>query len=102
MVWPWPTVAQRINFLYYRKPALVNSSDTLDYDPTQILLLRKVLDYHTAQRGPCTAGTVAECRKSMDDAISLAYSWDKSTADATLSLGQSDGRDDYLWGSITP
>lgn len=101
MVWPWPTAAKRINFLYFRKPALVGSGDTLDFDASQVLLLRRVLDYHIAQRGPCTAGTVPECRKTMEEAISLAYSWDKTTADAGLSLGATDNRDDWLFGTIT-
>lgn len=102
LVWPWPTAAARVNFLYYRKPALVGASDTLDFDATQNLLLRRVLDYHVAQRGPCTAGTVQECRKTMEEAISLAYSWDRSTENSGLSLGVGDNRDDFLYGTITP
>ncbi len=102
LVWPWPTEARRINFLYFRKPALVNSGDTLDFDANQVLLLRRVLDYHAAQRGPCTAGSVEQCRKTMDEAISLAFTWDKTTANSGLSLGASDRHDDWLLGSITP
>ncbi len=102
MVWPWPTAAQRVNFLYFRKPALVNSGDTLDFDATQILLLRRVLDYHVAQRGPCTAGTVQECKKTMDDAISVAFTWDKTTTNVGLTLGINDLHPDWLTGQIVP
>jgi hypothetical protein len=102
VTWPFATENRRVNFLYFRKPAVVTASDTLDFDSNQTVLLRRCIDYHAAMRGPCTAGTLKECKDSLDEALGLAYSWDKTTADMGLSLGMPGMRDDWLRGTITP
>lgn len=101
-VWPWPTEKRRVNLLYFRKPATVTASDTLDWDATQLLVLRRCIDYHAAMRGPCTGGSVKECKENLDEAVGVALSWDKTTADMGVSLGMPGMRDDWLRGTITP
>lgn len=100
LIMPPALERQRVNFLYFRKPVTVTASDTLDFDATQLMLLRRCIDYHAAMRGPCTAGSLADCKNALDEALSLAYSWDKTTSDMGLSLAMP--TTDWLRGSITP
>lgn len=82
LLWPLPNVVYRVNLLYYRKPAILsNPTDTLDWDPLQIMVLRRALDYIASTYAPCVAGTPAQCFTAYEEAISRALSWDKTAAD---------------------
>lgn len=83
-VWPSPTAAAHVNFLYFGKPAQVTSgSDTLDFPAEQLLWLRAALTLGAAERGATVAGGVEAARTSYKEAMSLALQWDKTSAQIT-------------------
>lgn len=79
-VWPSPTAAAHVNFLYFGKPAQVTTgSDTLDFPAEQVLWLRASLVLSAAERGS-TVITLDAAQASYDKAKALALQWDKTTA----------------------
>lgn len=103
MVWPYPSTTHRVNLLYYKRPALlVSASDTADWDPLHLLVLHRSIDYHASLRGEIVAGTSREARANLEDAIALAWEWDK-TGDLRELTGANGVpyNDDYLRGSVT-
>lgn len=62
-LWPYPSQDLLVNYSYYKKPAaLVSSSDTADWDPSQLILLRRAIDYQIALRyEDCVVGTPKQC-----------------------------------------
>jgi hypothetical protein len=80
-VWPPPSQAQHVNFLYFGKPAQVTTgSDTLDFPAEQVLWLRAALVLGAAERGSTVIGTVEAARTSYKEAKAIALQWDKTTA----------------------
>lgn len=102
LVWPWPTTTYAVHVLYYKRPALlVSGSDILEWDPQHLMLLRRAIDYQCAMRGECVAGTLAETRATLDEAIDTAFAWDKTGADRSLTEGSAIGYGvDLLRGDI--
>lgn len=94
VTWPIQAQQRQVNFLYFRKPtAVVNSGDILDWDSTQPLVLRRAIDYICAgRRGADSDEKVAAVRvakAAYDEAVSRAWSWDRTAADP--NDGMTDG-----------
>lgn len=105
VVWPIPSAVRQVNFLYFRKPTAVSSgSDTLDWDAGQVLLLRRAMDYVMAgRRGADTDEKVQAMRfakAAYDDALSKAWSWDKTAADPNDNDAGGMGYGDFLRGTV--
>lgn len=84
-VWPWPTAARRVNILYYAQPAeLTDSADEADWDPMQIVLLRRAIDYQVSLRGNCVAGTKQQCLMQLNEQLASAAPRDKTATDRRL------------------
>lgn len=78
-LWPWPTEALTVNLLYFRRPAkLVSGGATADWSDLHEVVLRRAIDYQCALRGECVAGTKAECKRALDEAIDLAFEADQT------------------------
>lgn len=103
MVWPYPNAYHSVHLLYYKRPALlVSPGDVLEWDPQQLMVLRRAIDYQCALRGECVAGTIAECRSTLDEAIDTAWEWDKTGTDRGLDDGARMWLgDDLLRGTIS-
>lgn len=106
VVWPVPSTTRQVNLLYFRKPTAVSSgSDTLDWDATQVLLLRRAIDYVCAGRRGADSDEKVQAMRfakaNYDDALSKAWNWDKTAADPNTNDGGSMyGYGDLLRGSI--
>lgn len=70
-MWPYPSQDLLVNYSYYKKPAaLSSSSDEADWDPTQVILLRRAIDYQVALRyEDCVAGTPKQCMDNYQDQL---------------------------------
>jgi hypothetical protein len=80
-VWPPPQEYKRVNFMYFHKPVQVTSgSDTLDFPPEQVFLLRRAMDYCAALRSSTSGENKQAVKKAYDDGKAIALAWDKTTA----------------------
>jgi hypothetical protein len=85
LVWPYPSGDKMVNLTYFRRPAsMVNSSDTMDFDPLLLELVRRAIDYQVAIRGECVAGSRSECLKSFEDALASAAPNDRTPENRNL------------------
>ncbi len=74
-IWPYMTGSTTLpaNLLYIRMPAaLVSGPDQADFDPLQLPLIHKFIDYSVACRGSCVAGDKTACYKARNDALAIA------------------------------
>lgn len=82
IVWPAPSTTRNWPCIYYRLPAtLVNDTDEADWDPLQIEVLQRAIDYQLAVRfGPIMHGDADTCLKHYEKALNLAVNNDRENA----------------------
>lgn len=106
--WPVPEENRNVNLLYFRRPTPVASSgDTIDWDSQHPFLLRRAIEYVVALRRKADSDekikAVSVAKKAYEDALSTAYSWDKTAADPGAtnpgSIGPY-GLDNWLLGPV--
>lgn len=85
VLWPAPSTTRNWPIVYYRRPAtLVNNADEADWDPLQLTVLQRAIDYQMAIRYTTVlAGTVSDCYKAYQTALNLAVNNDKENAQRT-------------------
>lgn len=85
VLWPAPSTTRNWPILYYRKPStLVNNTDVADWDPLQLTVLQRAIDYQLALRfGTVLAGTPKECEEALQRALALAINNDRENAQRT-------------------
>ena len=67
------------NILYIKQPAaLVSPTDEADWDPNQLALLERAIDYQMSLRGQCVAGTADECLRRYKEELERAFPNDRS------------------------
>jgi hypothetical protein len=98
-VWPYTTgVDATLDLLYYRRPALLLSSiDDVDWDPMQLEVIRRAIDYQVATRGTCAAGDRRSTMEAFDSAVSRASDQDRTATSVDIGLSNSGGADSLLW-----
>lgn len=87
VLWPAPSTTRNWPIVYYRRPAqLVNNTDEADWDPLQLTVLQRAIDYQMAIRfGTVLAGNVQDCYASYQKALNLAINNDRENAQRTGS-----------------
>ena len=85
VLWPAPSTTRNWPIFYYRRPAqLVNGTDEADWDPLQLTVLQRAIDYQMAIRFTTVlAGTVKDCYEAYQKALNLAVNNDKANAART-------------------
>lgn len=85
VLWPAPSTTRNWPIIYYRRPAqLVNNTDEADWDPLQLTVLQRAIDYQMAIRFTTVlAGTVKDCYEAYQKALNLAVNNDKENAQRT-------------------
>ncbi len=85
VLWPAPSTTRNWPIFYYRRPAqLINGTDEADWDPLQLTVLQRAIDYQMAIRFTTVlAGTVKECYDAYQKALNLALNNDKANAART-------------------
>ena len=79
VVWPYPAQDLMANILYIKQPAaLVSPTDEADWDPNQLALLERAIDYQMSLRGQCVAGTADECLRRYKEELERAFPNDRS------------------------
>ncbi len=89
-IWPYLTgsTTQPVNLLYLRMPAtLVSGPDEADWDPLQLELLHRAIDFAVACRGSCVAGDKAACFKAFQDQLAIAVGNERTGARQNFSFG---------------
>ena len=86
VVWPIPSIAFRVNLLYYRRPALLTSSaDTADWDPMHLALLRRAIEYQASLRGDSIFASPEKPMAQYREQLLKSEIMDKEASDRTLS-----------------
>ena len=82
VLWPAPSTTRNWPISYYRRPAqLVNNTDEADWDPLQLTVLQRAIDYQMAIRFTTVlAGTVKDCYEAYMKALQLALNNDRENA----------------------
>lgn len=85
VLWPAPSTTRNWPIIYYRRPAqLVNNVDEADWDPLQLTVLQRAIDYQMAIRFTTVlAGTVKDCYDAYQKALNLAVNNDRENAART-------------------
>ncbi len=85
VLWPAPSTTRNWPIVYYRRPAqLVNNTDEADWDPLQLTVLQRAIDYQMAIRFTTVlAGTVKDCYDAYIKALNLALNNDRENAQRT-------------------
>ena len=85
VLWPAPSTTRNWPIVYYRRPAqLVNNTDEADWDPLQLTVLQRAIDYQMAIRFTTVlAGTVKDCYEAYQKALNLAINNDRENAQRT-------------------
>lgn len=79
VLWPYHSQAVMASVLYLRKPAALTSpTDTADWDPNQIELLRRAIDYQVSLRGECVAGDSKACYDRFREALARCTNQDRT------------------------
>lgn len=93
VLWPAPSTTRNWPIVYYRRPAqLINNTDEADWDPLQLTVLQRAIDYQMAIRFTTVlAGTVKDCYEAYQKALNLAVNNDKENA-ARTGTGQAGRR----------
>lgn len=83
IIWPFPSVTQNYNYTMHARPVPAqNPSDTIDWDPAQITLLKFAINYQIAvEFGKAVAGGIDECLKAYRDALGRMVTTDKLPSD---------------------
>jgi hypothetical protein len=84
MMYPYPQTTDTLCYTYYIRPSpLVNSSDLLDWDPSQLEVIRRAIDVQVCVRyGTYAGGTKVEAEAAYEKALMLA----KESSRETTSL----------------
>lgn len=103
VVWPWPNERRTVTILYYRRPALLSSAnDTADWDPMQLPVLHRAIEYQASLVGECVCGSPEQCLARYRDAVVAAEANDRSVVERPqfdpLDY-QTDGNA-RAWGSV--
>ena len=85
VLWPAPSTTRNWPIFYYRRPStLVNNTDVVDWDPLQITVLYRSMDYQLSLLyGNVMAGTPKDCYEAYIKALNLAINNDKANAART-------------------
>ena len=85
VLWPAPSTTRNWPIFYYRRPAqLINGTDEADWDPLQLTVLQRAIDYQMAIRFTTVlAGPVKDCYEAYQKALNLALNNDKANAART-------------------
>ena len=85
ILWPAPSTTRNWPIFYYRRPSqLINNTDEADWDPLQLTVLQRAIDYQMAIRFTTVlAGTVKDCYEAYQKALNLAINNDKANAART-------------------
>ncbi len=85
VLWPAPSTTRNWPIVYYRRPTqLINNSDEADWDPLQLTVLQRAIDYQMAIRFTTVlAGTVKDCYEAYQKALNLALNNDRENAART-------------------
>lgn len=87
VVWPYPSANLMVNVLYVKAPAaLTSSTDTVDWDPNQMSLLYRAIDYQISLRGECVAGTPAECYERYQLELQRVFANDRGARPRTVGF----------------
>ena len=97
-VWPPPTQTTTVNFNYYAKPGeIVDANSEADWDPLQIDVLHRAIDFFVAQRYGQTAGgqDVKTTEAILVQAINTTLANDMKylTRPSPMRRGRARGRD---------
>ncbi len=85
VLWPAPSTTRNWPIFYYRRPAtLVNNTDETDWDPLQITVLYRAMDYQLSLLySTVMAGTPKDCKEAYLSALNLALNNDRENAART-------------------
>jgi hypothetical protein len=85
VLWPAPSTTRNWPIVYYRRPAqLVNNTDEADWDPLQLTVLQRAIDYQLAIRYTTVmAGDAKTCHDNYLKALNLAVNNDRENAQRT-------------------
>lgn len=87
VVWPYPSEDLMVNVLYVKAPAaLTSSTDTVDWDPNQMSLLYRAIDYQIALRGECVAGSAQDCYARYQLELQRVFSNDRGARPRTVGF----------------
>jgi hypothetical protein len=78
--WPWPSTDTNLQFVYSIKPAVLTSTtDAADWDPVQLEVLQRAIDYQCALRfGATVSGDPNGCMARYQAALAKAAPTDKT------------------------
>lgn len=103
VLWPYPSIAAMCNLLYFKRPAaLTLDTDIADWDPNQLEVLRRAIEYQIAIRGECVAGTKEQCYAAYKDALGRAISNDRTAANRQAGISMRRVDDLRTGITITP
>lgn len=85
VLWPAPSTTRNWPIFYYRGPAtLLNNTDEADWDPLQITVLYRAMDYQLSLLySNVMAGSPKECHDAYLKALNLAVNNDRANAQRT-------------------
>jgi hypothetical protein len=85
VLWPAPSTTRNWPIFYYRAPAtLVNNTDEADWDPLQITVLYRAMDYQLSLLySNVMAGSPKDCHDAYVKELNLAVNNDKANAQRT-------------------
>jgi hypothetical protein len=89
-IWPYISgdTTQPVNILYLRMPATLSSGpQEADWDPLQLELLHRSIDFQIACRGSCVAGDKEKCFKALQDQISISVGNERTGARQNFTFG---------------
>ncbi len=85
--WPPPSTDLMVNVLYLKSPAnLTSGTDVADWDPLQIEVLYRAIDYQVSIHGECIAGPTQACYDRYIEALNRAYSNDRTGRPKTVGF----------------
>ncbi len=84
-LWPAPSTTRNWPIFYYRRPAqLINNTDIVDWEPLQLTVLQRAMDYQLSLLfSNVMAGSPKDCEASYKTALNLAINNDKENAQRT-------------------
>lgn len=104
-VWPWPTTTKSVTILYYRRPPLlVSGTDQADWDPLQLPVLHRAIEYQASLVGECICGSPEECFKRYRDAVTIAQASNRTAVNPPQTDDQNYWDEDNArsWGDVRP
>jgi hypothetical protein len=104
-VWPWTSEQRTITVIYSRRPALlVDAADEADWDPLQLPVLRRAIEYQASLVGECVAGTPQQTLAAYRQAVLTAEASDRTVPSPPMAdrLDYGDEGNATNWGRVVP